>query len=55
MMGGVFLKYKGRKATAKAKSEEVIALIGQGMTKQAVADKLGIGVASVYRIIKESA
>jgi len=44
-------KYKGRKATAKAKAAEVRELVATGMTKQAVADKLGIGVASVYRIM----
>jgi DNA invertase Pin-like site-specific DNA recombinase len=45
-------KYTGRKPTAKAKSQEVHSLLSQGMTKQAVADKLNIGVASVYRITK---
>jgi DNA invertase Pin-like site-specific DNA recombinase len=46
--------YKGRKATAKAKYGEVMELLDQGLGKQAVADKLGIGVASVYRAVKES-
>ncbi len=46
-------KYLGRKPTAKAKSAEVMALLGQGKTKEAVATELGIGVASVYRIAKE--
>ncbi|GAW66176.1 integrase [Geoanaerobacter pelophilus] len=46
-------KYLGRKPTAKAKSAEVVALLGQGKTKEAVATELGIGVASVYRIAKE--
>lgn len=45
-------KYKGRKPTALAKKDEVLALIAQGETKEAVAKKLGIGVASVYRILK---
>ena len=45
-------KYKGRKPTAQAKKEEVLALVAQGLTKDAVADKLGIGVASVYRMLK---
>jgi DNA invertase Pin-like site-specific DNA recombinase len=45
--------YKGRKATAKAQSKKVMELLGQGMTKQAVADALKIGVASAYRIAKE--
>lgn len=47
-------KYLGRKPTAKAKSAEVLELLEQGMTKEAVAEKVGIGVASVYRIAKEA-
>lgn len=47
-------KYKGRKATAKAKSAEVMELLRQGMTKEAVAEAVGIGVASVYRIAREA-
>jgi DNA invertase Pin-like site-specific DNA recombinase len=46
-------KYKGRKPTARAKSEQVIHLISQGYTREAAAEKLGIGVASVYRILKD--
>lgn len=42
--------YKGRKPTAREQAEKVMELIGQGKTKQAVADEIGIGVASVYRI-----
>lgn len=45
-------KYKGRKPTAQAKKEEVLALVAQGLTKDAIADRLGIGVASVYRMLK---
>lgn len=45
-------KYKGRKPTAREKSAQVFALLEQGVTKQVVADKLSIGVASVYRIAK---
>ncbi|BCG62376.1 MAG: hypothetical protein methR_P0017 [Methyloprofundus sp.] len=47
-------KYKGRKPTARAKSEQILELIGQGMTKKAVAEELGIGVASVYRVLKNT-
>jgi DNA invertase Pin-like site-specific DNA recombinase len=47
-------KYLGRKPTAKAKGTEVVALVAQGLTKEAVAAQLGIGVASVYRILKEA-
>lgn len=46
-------KYKGRAATARAQAETVMEMIGRGMTKQAVADELKIGVASVYRIARE--
>jgi DNA invertase Pin-like site-specific DNA recombinase len=45
-------KYTGRKPTAKMQAAAVMELLRQGMTKQAVADRLGIGVASVYRIVK---
>lgn len=45
--------YKGRKPTAREKTKKVIELIGQGMTRQAVADELEIGIASVYRILKD--
>ena len=46
-------KYKGRKPTAKSKAEQAHELSEQGMTRQAVADQLGIGVASVYRVLKK--
>lgn len=45
--------YKGRKPTAKAQAAKVMELLSQKMTKQAVADTLKIGVASVYRIVKD--
>ena len=45
-------RYKGRKPTARAKTDEVLALNDQGLTRQKIADELGIGVASVYRILK---
>lgn len=46
--------YKGRKPTAKAQSQRVLALLTEGKTKQAVADALNIGVASIYRIAKDA-
>lgn len=46
--------YKGRKATAKAKAGEVMELLSQGKTKEQVAEAVGIGVASVYRIAREA-
>ena len=39
---------------SKAKSKESLELAATGTTKQAIADQLGIGVASVYRVLKES-
>lgn len=44
--------YKGRKPTALAKSSDVLTLINQGYTRLAIAKKLNIGIASVYRILK---
>ena len=34
--------------------DEVLQLLADGLTKEAVAEKVGIGVASVYRIAKEA-
>ena len=47
-------KYKGRKPTAQAQSERVLALVAKNLTKQEIADATGMGVASVYRIISAS-
>jgi DNA invertase Pin-like site-specific DNA recombinase len=44
-------KYKGRAPTARAKSDEVLTLLKGGIGATEVARKLGIGRASVYRII----
>lgn len=46
-------KYLGRKPTARAKSQQIIELAGQGMTRQAIAERLSIGVASVYRVLRD--
>jgi len=46
-------KYKGRAPTARAKAEDVLRLKAGGMTADAIATKLGIGRASVFRILKE--
>ncbi|HYG85645.1 MAG TPA: recombinase family protein [Azospirillum sp.] len=46
-------KYKGRKPTAQAKAEEVKALRSQGIGASEIAKRLGIGRASVYRIIED--
>lgn len=44
-------KFKGRKPTARAKASDVRKLAANGMTKAGIANELGIGVASVYRIL----
>lgn len=45
-------KYKGRKPTARAKSDEVKALTSQGVGAVAIAKQLGIERTSVWRILK---
>ena len=44
-------KYKGRKPTAMAKSDDVLALKAKGMKPNDIAKEVGIGRASVYRIL----
>jgi len=44
-------KYKGRKPTAQAKSQEIIELLSRGKKKAEIAEELGIGLSSVYRIL----
>ncbi|MGM9455266.1 recombinase family protein [Legionella bozemanae] len=45
-------KYKGRKPTARALSNQVVKLAEQGNTKKTIAQNLGIGIASVFRILR---
>lgn len=47
-------KYKGRKPTAREKADEVLTLRAQGMGPTDIAKQLGIGRASVYRILSNS-
>lgn len=44
-------KYKGRVATARAKSNQVLALHKAGKGASEIAEQIGIGRASVYRIL----
>jgi len=46
-------KYKGRKPTAKAKANEVLAMHAEGLGATEIAKRLSIGRASVYRILGE--
>jgi DNA invertase Pin-like site-specific DNA recombinase len=45
-------RYKGRAPTARAKAADIHRLAGEGVTREKIADQLGIGVASVYRVLK---
>ena len=47
-------KYKGRKATAQAKSADVLRLRAEGRTVMAIVEELDIGRTSVFRILKAS-
>jgi DNA invertase Pin-like site-specific DNA recombinase len=44
-------KYKGRKPTARAKSAEVLAMKAEGVRPVDIARRVGIGRASVYRVL----
>ena len=45
-------RYKGRAPTARAKAAKVKELAEAGQTREAIAAACGIGVASVYRILR---
>jgi DNA invertase Pin-like site-specific DNA recombinase len=44
-------KFKGRAPTARMKADEVRALAKAGMTREAIAGKLGMSERSVYRVL----
>ncbi|KGJ06753.1 Site-specific DNA recombinase [Paracoccus halophilus] len=46
-------KYKGRRATARAKAGDIVKLHREGVGGTEIAKRLGIGRASVYRILDE--
>jgi DNA invertase Pin-like site-specific DNA recombinase len=45
-------KYKGRAATARAKSLEIVTLWREGATAETISDKLEVSRASVFRVLK---
>lgn len=47
-------KYKGGHPTARRKSADVLRLASEGMTREGIAKTLGIGSASVYRILADA-
>ncbi len=46
-------KYKGRKATALAKGNDVIELLTQGVSKPEISRQLNISITSIYRIVRK--
>ena len=48
-------KYKGRQPTARAKADQVLALKAEGKGATEIAKQIGIGRASVYRILADAA
>jgi DNA invertase Pin-like site-specific DNA recombinase len=47
-------KFKGRKPTARAKADAIMALHGQGVPAAEIAHRLEISRASVYRVIQDA-
>lgn len=45
-------KYTGRKPTAMAKAEQIVTLDAEGLTRPAIAAKLGVSERSVYRALE---
>jgi DNA invertase Pin-like site-specific DNA recombinase len=46
-------KYKGRAPTARAKLADIVKLADDGVKREEIAARLGVGVASVYRVLAE--
>jgi hypothetical protein len=46
-------KHKGRAPTTRAKAADIVKLAGEGMKREDIAKRLGVGVASVYRALAE--
>ena len=47
-------KYKGRKPTARAKADLVLALLDRGVHKKSIAEQVGISLQSVYNIVRQA-
>ena len=47
-------KFKGRKPTARAKADAIMALHGQGVAAAEIAHRLEVSRASVYRVIEDA-
>ena len=46
-------KYKGRTPTARQKTDQILSLVSEGLTKKEVSDRLGVSERSVYRVISD--
>jgi DNA invertase Pin-like site-specific DNA recombinase len=46
-------KYKGRAPTAKSQSDQILALEAEGLKKREIAERLGISIPSVFRILAD--
>jgi DNA invertase Pin-like site-specific DNA recombinase len=44
-------KYNGRAQTARAKSADIVKLAGEGVKREDIAKRLGVGVTSVNRAL----
>lgn len=44
-------RYKGRKPTAQLKAQQIVSLVGEGLTKREVADRLDVSERSIYRVL----
>jgi Helix-turn-helix domain of resolvase len=44
-------KYKGCAPTARRQAADIVKLAGEGMKREDIAKRLGVGVASVYRVL----
>jgi len=47
-------KYNGRKPSAQNKAGEIMPLVEQGMAKAAIAEQVGVSIASVYNVINKA-
>jgi len=46
-------KYKGRAPTARRQADDIVRFAGEGVKREEIAAKLGVGVSSVYRVLAE--
>jgi DNA invertase Pin-like site-specific DNA recombinase len=47
-------KYTGRKPTSNDKKDKILELALTNKTRQEIADEVGVGIATVYRVLKEN-